>query len=466
MKQTLLILSTLFSSLAFGQTSRSELANSRIYVRATYFDKKNEFIGLRTRTDLTDTAISNIRYKKIQTADFTDYSGKKEIKIYYEAFTGDSYYLLDDKFEFVHKINYQTNEEQTGIVFGKQSRLSLEFIDTRSSYPRDSLIATEKTPRKYYQLDNTEVYVVIIPDLKTIAVASNGQFYTKQLFGDNYNDISEGITNNIQTNNRFDIQPGDEIQLFYRRKWYNDTTGIAEYEDKQFKNIKYVGKTTIDGKTSLKLQIEGYNYLSGSKDDPEEFLMQVTDSGYYYGNQFIEFKNYFTDLKIVEQNGQKGFFLQGVSKDTINGFTYEKIVQATPDPYRYFILPFFPMPFVEFGNVQGIITYSRIKGIEKGTKRARTYIADKSNIRDIYTISDQKVDVEIYLLDKVDIEIEIKDYETDKAIGSLKTKSKKGINSFIVKTEKLEKGKSYSVQISYKGKNNSGSFSNGFKSKH
>ena len=254
--------------------------------------------------------------------------------------------------------------------------------------------------------------------------------------------------------------------MFYRRKWYNDSTGLAEYRDKQFKNIRYIGDTIVDGNKSFKMEIDGYNYLSGSKDGPEEFLMQVSDSGYYYGNQFIPFKDYSTELKLIEQNGQKGFFLQGVSKDTINGFSYQKIVQATPDPYRYFILPFFPMPFVEFGNVQGIITYSKIKGIEKGIKRERTYITDENNIRDIYSISDSKVELELYFLDKLDIEIEIKDYENDEVIGLLKTKSKKGLNSFKVKTEKLEKGKSYSVQINYKGENNSGSFSNGFKSKH
>lgn len=116
--------------------------------------------------------------------------------------------------------------------------------------------------------------------------------------------------------------------------------------------------------------------------------------------------------------------------------------------------------------MQGIITYSKIKGIEKGTKRERTYITGENNIRDIYSISDKKVELELYFLDKLDIDIEIKDYENDEVIGSLKTKSKKGINSFTVKTEKLEKGKSYSVQINYQGDNNSGSFSNGFKSKH
>ena len=462
-----ILLTLLFlTQFSFGQESRNEMAESKIYVRATYFDQNNEIIGLQVRTELKDTLIENRNFIKFKTEDFVDYSDIETTEIYFESFDKGNYKLLNSSLKTVHDIDYNETEEQLATLFGNQVKTSLEYIDTRRSYPRDSLIATDKTPRKYYTTDNSEIYAVIIPDLKTLAVSSNGEFYTKQLFGDNYNDISEGFKNDFKTNNRFDIHTGDEIQLFYRRKWYNDSTGLAEYQDKQFKNFRYIGDTIVDGKKSLKMEIEGYNYLSGSKDGPEEFLMQVSDSGYYYGNQFIPFKEYSTELKIIEQNGQKGFFLQGVSKDTINGFTYEKIVQATPDPYRYFILPFFPMPFVEFGNVQGIITYSKIKGIEKGTKRERTYITDKNNIRDIYSISNDKVEIELYFLEKLDIEIEIKDYENDKVVGSLKTKSNKGINSFILKTEKLEKGKSYSVLISYQGDNNSGSFSNGFKSKH
>ena len=466
MRITILLTLLFLTQFSFGQASRKEMAESKIYVQATYFDQKNEINGLQVRTDLKDTLIDNRHFIKFKTEDFVDYSNIEKTEIYYESFKDGNYRLLNGTLQTVHNIDYNKTEEQTATLFGKVVKTSLKFIDTRRSYPRDSLISTDKTPRKYYQTDNSEIYAVIIPDLKTLAVSSNGPFYTKQLFGDNYNDISEGIKNNFQTNNRFEIQPGDEIQLFYRRKWYNDSTGIAEYQDKQFKNVKYIVDTIIDGNKSLKMEIEGYNYLSGSKEDPEEFLIQVSDSGYYYGNLFIPFKDYSTELKIIEQKGQKSFYLQGVSKDSINGFTYEKIVQATPDPYRNFILPFFPMPFMEFGNVQGIITYSKIKGIEKGTKRERTYITDKNNIRDIYSLSNKKVELEIYFLDKLDIEIEIKDYETDKVIGSLKSKSQKGINSFIVKTEKLEKGKSYSVQINYKGEDNSGSFTNGFKSKH
>jgi hypothetical protein len=466
MKESLLTISLLFTCFAYGQTSRSELANSKLYVRATYLDKKNEYIGLQTRVDLSDTIISSSKFKKIQTEDFTDYSDKHNSNIYYEGFADGVYTLLDNKLNTVHKINYQTAKEQQGIIFSKPTQISLEFIDTRNSFPRDSLIPTEKTPRKYYQKDNSEIYLVIIPDLKTLAVSSNGQFYTKQLFGDNYNNITNGLKNNYQASTKFDIQKGDEIQLFYRRKWYNDTTNVAEYEDKQFKNIKYLGDTVLNNTKALKLEIEGYNYLSGSKDNPEEFLVSVTDSGYYVGYQFVPFRNYKTELRLVDNNESKEFFLQGVTFDTVGNNIYPKIVQAkSNDPYRYFILPFFPMPFIEFGNVQGIITYTKIKGVEKGTKRERTYITSENNIRDIISKSNNEVEVIINFVDKADVEIEIQDFDTNKTLGQLKLSAKQGINSFTVQTKKLDKGKEYRVQINYKGDKSSGSFSNSVKAK-
>lgn len=467
MKETLLTISLLFSISAFGQASRSELANSKLYVKATYFDKKNEFIGLQTRTDLIDTIINNTKYEKFQTNDFKDYSDKRNSNIFYEAFADGFYTMLDKKLNVVHKINYQTAKEQQGTIFGKPVQISLEIVDTRNSFPRDSLIPTEKTPRKYFQKDNSEIYVIIIPDLKTLAVSSNGQFYTKQLFGDNYNDITNGLQNNYQASTKFDIQKGDEIQLFYRRKWYNDKTNLAEYEDKQFKNIKYLSDTVVENTKALKFEIEGYNYLSGSKDNAEIFLISVTDSGYSVGYQFVPFKNYSTELKLIDNNGSKEFLLQGVTFDTVGNNIYQKIVQAkSGDPYRYFILPFFPMPFIEFGNVQGIITYSKIKGIEKGIKRERTFITNENNIRDIISKSKNEIEVVIYFVDKADVEIGIQDFDSDKTLGQLKLSAKQGLNSFVVHTDKLEKDKEYRVQINYKGKNGSGSFSNSVKARY
>ena len=196
--------------------------------------------------------------------------------------------------------------------------------------------------------------------------------------------VDNGFKSNAKTSSRFDIQIGDEIQLFYRRKWYNDTTGITEYEDKQFKNVKYIGDTIINNSKALVMTINGYSYLNGSTDDDEQFIVTLTDSGYYSGYQFIPFKDYKTELRLIDFENKKEFFLQGIDSDTIGTNIYQKIVQAkSSDPYRYYILPFFPMPYIEFGNVQGIITYSKIKGVEKGKKRERTYITDRTNIRNI-----------------------------------------------------------------------------------
>jgi hypothetical protein len=179
----IIFLTLLFlTQISFGQESRKEMAESKIYVRATYFEQKNEFIGLQVRTDLKDTLIENRHFLKFKTEDFVDYSKIEKTETYFESFDNGNYRLLNRNLETVHNIDYNKTEEQIATLFGNQVNTSLEYIDTRRSYPRDSLIATDKTPRKYYTTDNSEIYAVIIPDLKTLAVSSNGQFYTKQLY--------------------------------------------------------------------------------------------------------------------------------------------------------------------------------------------------------------------------------------------------------------------------------------------
>ena len=129
MKEILLTFSLLFTCFAFGQTSGGELASSKTYVIETYFNKKNELSRLQTRTDLADTIIGNIKYRKFQTEEFTDYSDKRTVNIYYETFVAGTYSLLDKKLNVVHKINYQTLKEQGGIFFGKQTRILLDLTD-------------------------------------------------------------------------------------------------------------------------------------------------------------------------------------------------------------------------------------------------------------------------------------------------------------------------------------------------
>ena len=464
MRITTFLILLFLTTLSYGQSSRLEYANSNIYVCATYFNQVNKNIGLETKTVIKDTTIDKINFTKFKTENFTDYSKQKKVSYFYEAFRGNYYYLLDSSSKTLHKINYLTSSPQIGTIFGKTEDVILEYIDTRDYYPKDSLVASSKTPRKYYLKSNSEVYLVIIPDLKTLAVSSKGNYYTKQLFGDNYNSISKGFLNKSKASNKFEIQIGDEIQLFYRRKWYNDTTGITEYEDKQFKNVKYISDTILNNSKALLLTINGYNYLSGSKDDVEQFLVAITNSGYYTGYQFIPFKDYATELRLVDVDNKKEFFLQGVDNDTIGTNIYQKIVQAkSNDPYRYYVLPFFPMPYIEFGNIQGVITYSKIKGVEKGKKRERTYITDRTNIRDIKCKTDTEVEFEIYFKEACDLTITIGE---DNNIGTLTTKAKDGFQTFVVKTKKLTKGETYQVQVNYKLDKSSGSFSDNFKANY
>lgn len=54
----------------------------------------------------------------------------------------------------------------------------------------------------------------------------------------------------------------------------------------------------------------------------------------------------------------------------------------------------------------------------------------------------------------------------DNNIGTLTTKAKEGVQTFVVKTKKLTKGETYPVQINYKLDNSLGSFSDNFKANY
>ena len=41
--------------MTYDQESRNGMAESKIYIQATYFDQENEIIGFQVRTDLNQT---------------------------------------------------------------------------------------------------------------------------------------------------------------------------------------------------------------------------------------------------------------------------------------------------------------------------------------------------------------------------------------------------------------------------
>jgi hypothetical protein len=446
---------------AFGQSQRSELAKSGIYLDGIYGNGKNVYTGIEIKTFLKDTSIQGRKYTIIQMESFKDYSKQVEKNIFFENFYNGSYTLLDHNFKVINQLNYLTSKAQQATLLGITDSVELEFIDTRDYMPRDSLVPNSKPPRKYYLKNRKEYNIVIIPDLKTMAVSVKGKNYTQQLFGDNFNSFSKSVANNLSVSNDFKIQRGDEIQLFYRRKWYNDTTGMAEDEDKQFKNIKYIGDTTIDNNRALKFSMEGYNYLSGDKEEKSEFVSVITDSGFYNNEQFVPFKNFKNELKIIDNGEENYVFIQGVDYDSIGRSIYPKVIQYySNSPYRYYILPFFPVLFMEFGNVQGIISYSKINGIVNGEKRERTFITDQTNLREINCINESQISVSLFIKQDCELSISINKDKDNKEIFEQRIKA--GDQILHLKTPHLTRGSYYQVEINYKDDNESGSISNGF----
>jgi hypothetical protein len=469
MKHYLTLLLLLISHLALSQSVK-ERAYSKIYLKGTYLNEQNEIIGLQTRTDLTDTLIDNRKFRKFQMSDFKDYADQKQIKSYYESFSNGIYCLLDSSLQVVHQINFQTTNEQTGILFGKSTQIALELLHASSNHSDEAPVITDNTPRKYFQKDTAEIYVVIIPFFEALVVAGNGQYYVKKMMADCYNNISEGLLNNVKVSNRFDIQVGDEVQLFYRNKWYNDTTYLAEYRDKQYKNFKYSGDTIVQDQLHMKFQVEEYSYLSGHNDDTKEFLVPLAKDGYRMGSMFVPFQEYQTEMKLIETQNGPGLFLQGVTFDTVGTFIYPRIVQVKSDengmPWKTNILPFFPLVFIETGNVEGFITYSKIKGVESGIKRERTYITDTDNIRKISNKKAFEVNLEIYFIAPADIRIEIRDPESEKVLVKQQSKANEGINTFVLSSKKIKSANTYEVHITYQRPNGSGSFLNSVRIKY
>ena len=99
----------LLTQFGFGQESRNEMVESKIYVRATYFEQKNKIIGLQVRTDLQDTIIENQQFHKFKTEDFiNDVEKRMYCNMVYDDITDVEYTFLvtDSGTDMKYILNY------------------------------------------------------------------------------------------------------------------------------------------------------------------------------------------------------------------------------------------------------------------------------------------------------------------------------------------------------------------------
>ncbi len=300
MKIYLTLILTTFSLLTvFGQKNRNDIAKSNLFYTGIYVDDINTNKTIILREFIKDTIIDSKSFHKYKMIEFEDYNKSKNQSFYYESFDQNSYIKLNEKLKPIHSV--QTDkEQQQGIIFGSRKNLNIEYVDTRRSFPRDSLIPDEQTPKKFFEIENPENYFIIRTDLQVKELEIQDTLYIKHLLGDIFLNISENIENNLTVNNQYKNNIGDEIQLMYRRKWYNEENGNAEIENKQFKNFKIIAEEKIENQKVITLQENGYSFLSGVEEQPREWKIIVTDSSYIFDGFEISIKDYKTDLKIEE----------------------------------------------------------------------------------------------------------------------------------------------------------------------
>lgn len=455
MKIFITLLFITLNLITFGQTNRIENAKSKIFYTASYIDEVNTNKSIILIEFEKDTVIENKWFRKYKSLEFENYDNTKVKSAYYESFDKHSYIKLDKSLQPIHSI-LTNKSEQDGIIFGNHKKLKLEYIDTRKSFPRDSLIPDEQTPKKFFEIENPKNYFILRTDLQVKELEIKDTLYTKHLLGDIFHRISENINYNLLVTNQYNSIIGDEIQLIYRRKWYNEKTGNAEYENKQFINFKIISEKIVNNQKVITLQENGYNFYSGFEQQPKEWKITVTDSSYIFHDFEIPIKEYKTDLKIENNT----IFLQSVSETKIGNTNFPVITQYDSEGYyNTTILSFFPMVFYEVGNVEGYISYAKLNGIEYGKKFERTYPKDNSSIWSLKQISEDSIEVYFYVIEDSEIQIEFGLENNNKIV--FKKKLKKGEYKEIIKTDKLEPNEYYGINFIYESENGSGNQTNG-----
>lgn len=439
-----------------------------------------------TKQILGDTIIKGKAFQKIQSTKFKDIDGTKTIYFEYEHNANKELIRLDQHLQTIHNLKLIANLDQQGTIFGKTGKIKSEYIDLRRSYPRDSLIADDKTPIKFLIDDNCKYTLTYRPELNVVELEENCKSTTKYCLGEVFKELTQGLKNTTPINSKFELTKGDEVQLHYRRRNYNDTTRLAEFEKKQIISMVYSGDTIIDKQKQLMITYNDYNFLSGRTKEPQIVFVTMADSGLYMnGQQFIPTKNFKPVFKIdslkmdeikipkeyleeYQKEAKKKFLsFSAYVYDTLGGVAFPRVIyQQTNSPYTNYVLPYFPVMFNIFPGIDGIITYIKKDGKEFGEKLQPTVKTDKTNIRKITCLSKNQVQLDIYFADICNIAVLIygKDDKT-KPIHKQEITTT-GLQTIIVKTPKLKKNESYQIQVEYYRDNNTGVLTTAFKANY
>lgn len=455
-KSVLLVLALILSEFATAQQNQLELFQSNLYFKASYSNEVTDFQSLMIRESIQDTLIGDQNFKKYSFISFIDWDKEKSFDYYYESFDGEGYKKLDRNHQVIHSFQFKEGK-QNGILFGQKTDLEMEYVDTRTSYPRDSLIPTPKTPQKYYSAGKSENHLIISPYFQTNLMEYENEIYTKLLVDDMYWTVSKNLDNGLTVSNAFNNQVGDEIQLVYRRKWYDEDTDEANYETKQFKNFKIIGIQKEADSTRIQLKINGFNFLSSIVEQEQDWEITLGDNAYHLDYMKIPVQTYGQELRIED----KVLKLQTVVEETI-GSTKFPLVKSiySGEYYQPTLVPFFPMVFYAVGNVEGYISFVKLHGVEYGEKLESSFTTDETSLWAVKTLDQNWIEVRFFVAQDSEIEIEIGQNNEMKSV--FKKQLKVGEYTEKLKVNSSSPDAYFQLNFSYKSEEAQGMISTGF----
>jgi hypothetical protein len=481
-----LFIATFFLLTIIGQERWFDLKKSVLYMNYTEEESETIYNYILTKQVLGDTTIQGKTFHKIEWTQFKDFEGEKIKYIEYEYFANKELIRLDQNLQTIHNLKLIPNLEQQGIIFGKIGKIKSEYIDLRRSYPRDSLIADDRTPIKFFIDYNCLYSLTFRPELNVMELEENCMSATKYCLGEVFNELTNGLKNTTPINSKFELTKGDEVQLHYRRRKYNDTTGLAEYEKKQIISMVYSGDTIIDKQNQLMITYFDYNFLSGRTKEPQIVFVTMVDSGLYMNDQkFIPTKNFkpvfkIDSLKLDESKIPKEYLeeyrkeakkkflsFSAYVYDTLGGVAFPRVIyQQTNSPYTNYVLPYFPFTFNVFPGIDGVITYIKKDGKEYGEKLNPIVKTDQTHIRKITCLSKKEVQLDIYFVDTCNISVFLYNKSNKTNPIHKQEVTATGFQTIIIKTSKLKKNDLYKIQVEYYRDNNSGILTTSFRANY
>lgn len=353
-------ISLLITVATFSQNNVNDLKKSPLFAYEVMDLDNMEYANgdLLWRTFEKDTIINNKSFKKYNLTSIKNFEKdltRKEL-YYYESFDKNMYEKLNDNLTKLH--SFKTNvDTQQGLLFGQKTTIKVTL-----SSAIDDLTLGNNAVSTYSDLANPTASVKLSVPHQWAIEEDNDNANIKQLFGDFFTKLAEGIRTNKQTSNKQLNKVGDELQVVYNAIAYDATTGKATRKDTYINDFKVVKEVESNGKKGIVIELRN----SKSAVVTKQTVFLDNNLFVFDNNTSIPAKTY-TRKKAFNDN--EGLILEGVTDIKVGGRTFPAIHKYTTNGLFYTkTLSFFPVYLSEKYGVESRISYAKINNVVYGKK--------------------------------------------------------------------------------------------------